>query len=56
MTTQEAIAAGMPPAGVRSHEFIDVAGQSARPEFARAYGIPLTTFEDWAHEHLRPAA
>ncbi|MGW4641229.1 NmrA/HSCARG family protein [Sphaerisporangium sp. NPDC004334] len=56
MTTQEAIAAGMPPAGVRSHEFIDVAGQPARPEFARAYGIPLTTFEDWAHEHLRPAA
>lgn len=27
--------------------------QPARPEFARALGVPLTTFEEWAREHLR---
>ncbi|MEU4226254.1 hypothetical protein AB0F17_18300 [Nonomuraea sp. NPDC026600] len=31
-------------------------GRPARPEYARALGIPLTTFEEWAHEHLRAAA
>ncbi|MEU9887465.1 NmrA family NAD(P)-binding protein [Sphaerisporangium sp. NPDC051011] len=56
MTMEEAVAAGMPGPGVRSHEFIDVVGQPARPEFARALGIPLTTFEKWAHEHLRATA
>ncbi|MFC4591249.1 NmrA family NAD(P)-binding protein [Sphaerisporangium corydalis] len=53
MTMREAVTAGMPGPGVTSHEFINVAGQPARPEFARAFGIPLTTFEEWAHEHLR---
>ncbi|XVQ83591.1 NmrA/HSCARG family protein [Microbispora siamensis] len=56
MTMEEAVAAGMPGAGVTSHEFIDVVGQPARPEYARALGIPLTTFEEWAHGHLRAAA
>ncbi|MEV4460239.1 NmrA family NAD(P)-binding protein [Microbispora sp. NPDC049633] len=56
MTAEEAVAAGMPGYGVAVHEFIDVAGQPARPEYARALGIPLTTFEDWAHEHLRAVA
>ncbi|NJP88263.1 NmrA/HSCARG family protein [Nonomuraea sp. FMUSA5-5] len=52
LTMEEAIAAGMPGPGVMSHEFINVAGQPARPEYARALGLPLTTFEEWAHRHL----
>ncbi|MDH2424865.1 NmrA family NAD(P)-binding protein [Sphaerisporangium sp. TRM90804] len=56
MTMEEAVAAGMPGPGVASHEFVKVVGQPARPEYARAFGIPLTTFEQWAREHLRPAA
>jgi len=46
MTMEEAVAAGMPGAGITSHEFIDTIGQPARPEYARALGIPLTTFEE----------
>ncbi|GLX03384.1 NmrA family NAD(P)-binding protein [Microbispora sp. NBRC 16548] len=56
MTAEEAVAAGMPGYGVAAHEFLNVVGQSARPEYARALGIPLTTFEDWAHERLRAVA
>ncbi|MEV4360878.1 NmrA family NAD(P)-binding protein [Nonomuraea sp. NPDC049625] len=55
MTVEEAVAAGMPGYGVDSHEFLNVVGQPARPEYARALGLPLTTFEEWAHEHLRAA-
>lgn len=55
MTEQEATAAGMPGMGA-SHERINVVGQPARPEFARALGIPLTTFEEWAQRHLRATA
>lgn len=51
MTVAEATAAGMPGMGA-SHEFMNVAGQPARPEFGRAFGIPLTTFEEWTREHL----
>ena len=39
-----------------SHEWINVAGQQARPEYARDLGVPLTSFEEWAREHLRTAA
>ncbi|SDD30957.1 NmrA family NAD(P)-binding protein [Glycomyces harbinensis] len=53
MTVQEALDAGMPPMGA-SLEWMNAAGQPARPEFARAFGIPLTGFEEWAHEHMRP--
>ncbi|GAA3422303.1 NmrA family NAD(P)-binding protein [Streptosporangium vulgare] len=56
MTPEEAVAAGMPRWGVTSHEFLNATGQPARPEYARAFGIPLTTFEEWAREHLRAAA
>ncbi|WP_214104719.1 NmrA/HSCARG family protein [Acrocarpospora catenulata] len=56
MTEEEAIAAGMPVWAGVSHELMNVAGQPARPEFARALGIPLTTFEEWAHQHLRATA
>ncbi|GAB1510847.1 NmrA family NAD(P)-binding protein [Actinophytocola sp. KF-1] len=51
MTEEEAFAAGMPPMGA-SHEWMNVAGQPARPEFARALGIPLTSFAEWAERHL----
>ncbi|GAB7038619.1 MULTISPECIES: NmrA/HSCARG family protein [Catenuloplanes] len=52
MTEAEALAAGMPPYAALSHEFLNVAGQPARPEFARALGIPLTSFETWARAAL----
>ncbi|WP_423465143.1 NmrA family NAD(P)-binding protein [Promicromonospora sp. MS192] len=52
MTEEEALAAGMPAMGA-SLEWLNVAGQPGRPEYARDLGIPLTSFEQWAHEHLR---
>lgn len=55
MTEAQARAAGMGDMGA-THEFMEVVGQPARPEFARALGIDLTSFEEWAREHLRAAA
>ncbi|MCI3220676.1 NmrA family NAD(P)-binding protein [Streptomyces sp. NP-1717] len=55
MTEEEALAAGMPPMGA-THEWMNVVGQPARPEFARDLGIPLTRFEEWARAHLRTTA
>jgi uncharacterized protein YbjT (DUF2867 family) len=55
MTLEEATAAGMPAAGA-SHERMNVVGQPARPQYAQALGIPLTSFEEWAREHLRATA
>ncbi|MDX3852414.1 NmrA/HSCARG family protein [Streptomyces sp. AK02-01A] len=55
MTLEEAAAAGMPAAGA-GHEWMNVAGQPARPRYAQALGIPLTSFEEWAQEHLRARA
>jgi uncharacterized protein YbjT (DUF2867 family) len=55
MTEAQALAAGMPPMGA-SHEWMNVAGQPARPQFARDLGIPLTSFETWAQQHMRAAA
>ncbi|GAA2909798.1 hypothetical protein Acy02nite_25340 [Actinoplanes cyaneus] len=52
MTESEALAAGMPPYAGLPMELMNVAGQPARPEFARALGVPLTSFDRWAHEHL----
>ncbi|GAA0939322.1 hypothetical protein GCM10009560_49940 [Nonomuraea longicatena] len=56
LTMEEAIAAGMPGPGIASHEFVQVVGLPARPEYARDYGIPLTTFDQWAHRYLTPVA
>ncbi|MBN6042266.1 NmrA family NAD(P)-binding protein [Amycolatopsis sp. 195334CR] len=47
MTEEEAFAAGMPGMGA-SHEWLNVTGQPARPEFATELGLELTRFEDWA--------
>lgn len=55
MTEDEAIAAGMPAMGA-NHEWLNAAGQPARPQYARDLGIPLTSFEEWAQEHLQPTA
>ncbi|GLZ37101.1 NmrA/HSCARG family protein [Actinokineospora sp. NBRC 105648] len=55
MTEAEALAAGMPAMGA-THEWLNVAGQPGRPEYARAFGIPLTSFDTWAQEHLRADA
>lgn len=55
MTEQEAIAAGMPAMGA-SHKWLNVAGQPGRPQYARDLGIPLTSFEEWAREHMRTTA
>jgi uncharacterized protein YbjT (DUF2867 family) len=52
MTEEEALAAGMPGMGA-GHEWLNVAGQPARPQYARDLGIPLTSFEKWARRHLR---
>ncbi|OZM72463.1 NmrA family protein [Amycolatopsis antarctica] len=51
MTEAEATAAGMPGMGA-AHELMNVVGQPARPEYARALGIPTTGFEEWARRHL----
>jgi uncharacterized protein YbjT (DUF2867 family) len=55
MTEQQAIAAGMPAMGA-SHEWINAVGQPGRPQYAADLGIPLTSFEDWAQQHMRPTA
>ncbi|RKN12054.1 NmrA family NAD(P)-binding protein [Streptomyces radicis] len=55
MTEEEAFAAGMPVVGA-NHAWLNVAPQPARPRFARDLGIPLTTFDEWAREHLGPVA
>jgi uncharacterized protein YbjT (DUF2867 family) len=56
MTEEEALAAGMPPYAAVPHERLNVAGQPARPEFARALGIPLTSFRRWASSVARAEA
>ncbi|WP_428963086.1 NmrA/HSCARG family protein [Micromonospora fluostatini] len=55
MTEQQAFAAGMPSMGA-SHDYLNVVGQPARPAYARALDIPLTSFEEWASTHLGPTA
>ncbi|MGW4735283.1 NmrA family NAD(P)-binding protein [Streptomyces shenzhenensis] len=55
MTLEEATAAGMPAMGT-GHELMNVTGQPARPEYARALGLPLTGFEEWARQHLSASA
>ncbi len=54
MPEEQALAAGMPAMGA-GHEWLNAAEQPGRPEFARAFGIPLTGFEEWAQEHMARA-
>ncbi|WP_055700953.1 MULTISPECIES: NmrA/HSCARG family protein [Streptomyces] len=51
MTEEEALAAGMPAMGA-GHEWLNVAGQPGRPQFARDLGVPLTSFEEWTQKHM----
>ncbi|WP_290055992.1 NmrA family NAD(P)-binding protein [Amycolatopsis solani] len=51
LTAAEAVAAGAPAFAVR-HEWQNEVGHPARPEFARALGVPLTSFAEWAAKHL----
>ncbi|MFG1994548.1 NmrA family NAD(P)-binding protein [Actinoplanes sp. NPDC048988] len=50
MSEQEALAAGMPAYAVLSNRLMNEVPQPARPEFARALGVPLTPFARWASE------
>lgn len=52
MTEEKAIAAGMPAMGA-GHEWLNVAGQPGRPQYARDLGIPLTSFDAWASVRAR---
>ncbi|MFC4942181.1 NmrA family NAD(P)-binding protein [Pseudonocardia sp. GCM10023141] len=52
MTVEQALAAGMPAMGA-NHEWLNVREQPAHPRYARAFGIPLTSFDTWAREQLR---
>jgi uncharacterized protein YbjT (DUF2867 family) len=52
LTPDEALAAGMPEFGVL-HEWQNQNSHPARPEFARAFDIPLTTFAEWTAANLR---
>ncbi|MGW0535246.1 NmrA/HSCARG family protein [Streptomyces sp. NPDC003032] len=54
MGLEEALAAGMPGWGA-GHDWNNLVGQPARPEYAQALGIPLTPFTDWARAHLTTA-
>ena len=58
MTEEEALAAGMPEYAV-GHERLNLVEQPASPRYARALGLRVTGFAEWATEHgaaLPPAA
>ncbi|RBQ14377.1 NmrA/HSCARG family protein [Spongiactinospora rosea] len=55
MTQEEALAGGMPPMGA-TLDWLNEAGQPARPEYAKALGIPLTPFAQWAQKYMSPTA
>ncbi|MFB8280370.1 NmrA family NAD(P)-binding protein [Nocardia colli] len=52
MTEEQALAAGMPAMG-STHEYLNVVGQPARPQYAKDLGISLTSFATWTQEYLR---
>ncbi|MFJ5986161.1 NmrA family NAD(P)-binding protein [Lentzea sp. NPDC092896] len=47
MTLEEAFAAGMPEMGA-GHDRLNETWMAGRPEYARALGLPLTSFAEWA--------
>ncbi|MFD5828281.1 NmrA/HSCARG family protein [Lentzea sp. NPDC060358] len=51
LTLEQARAAGMPAMGA-GHDRLNETGMAGRPEYARALGLPLTSFETWAREQL----
>jgi uncharacterized protein YbjT (DUF2867 family) len=50
MTVEEALAAGMPEFAA-GHERLNTVDQPASPRYARALGLRMTGFEEWAAEH-----
>ncbi|WP_432905331.1 hypothetical protein ACQP1S_09500 [Micromonospora matsumotoense] len=55
MTEREALAGGRPAAGAH-HEWLNAVPPPDRPRYARELGLPLTSFDTWAHEHMRADA
>ncbi|MFD9700940.1 NmrA/HSCARG family protein [Lentzea sp. NPDC059081] len=51
MTLEQARAAGMPEMGA-GHDRLNETGMAGRPQYARDLGLPLTSFADWARQHL----
>lgn len=51
VSPQEAVAAGLGAGWVRSQEWTNEAGYRADIAALRAWGIPLTTFEQWVTRH-----
>lgn len=47
MTLDQAFAAGMPEMAA-GHDRLNETGMAGRPEYARALGLPLTSFAEWA--------
>ncbi|MFJ8001253.1 NmrA family NAD(P)-binding protein [Streptomyces sp. NPDC096310] len=54
MTLEEAMTAGAPEYALQN-DWHNEQGYPARPEHARALGLQLTSFENWAQTHLTPA-
>jgi uncharacterized protein YbjT (DUF2867 family) len=52
MTEEQALAAGMHPMGA-THQWMNDVPQPARPEFARALGLPTTGLATWAGTYMR---
>ncbi|ADI08872.1 NmrA family protein [Streptomyces bingchenggensis BCW-1] len=50
MTAEEALAAGMPEFAV-GHEWLNLVDEPASPRYARALGLRVTGFAEWATEH-----
>ena len=48
LTEEEAVAVGLHPASVSSHTWMNEIGYQVDIEALKSYGLPLTTFEDWA--------
>ncbi|MFE1959336.1 hypothetical protein [Streptomyces sp. NPDC059479] len=51
LSLAEAVAQGMPEWGV-AHEWQNQVGSPARPEYARALGLPTTDFRTWAAQNM----
>jgi len=48
LTEEEAVAVGLHPASVSSHTWMNEIGYQVDIEALKSYGLPLTTFDDWA--------
>lgn len=51
LTEEQALALGMPPVG-SPHDWLNVVGQPARPQYLRDLGVEPTSFADWARRNM----